>query len=180
MDHFFSNKEIAKLFRSISAAYTVKGNDYFKIIAYDKAADSIEHATSELKDLWDDGKLDTIAGLGKSIISHLDEIFKTGQSKYLNEILKKVNPAVFPLLEVPGIGPKKAEKLVETLKITDPAKVFDQVEAGAKSGKIAEIPSFGEKSAEDILEGLERYHKWSIKEHRMVLPQADTIANEII
>ncbi len=176
----FTNLEIAKLLRKIAAAYTILGENRFKVVAYENAATAVEHSTTEIKDLWDDNRLDTVPGLGPSIISHLEDIFKTGHSKHFNRVLARVNPSVFPLLEIPGLGPKKAEKLVETLKIKDPEKVFDELEKAVKSGQVASIPTFGEKSAQDILEGLERFKRGSIKEKRMVLPQADMIANEII
>lgn len=135
----------------MAAAYTILGENRFKIIAYENAATSVEHATSELKDLWDDGKLDTVPGLGAALISHLDEIFRTGKSKHFKEVLGKVNPAVFPLLEVPGIGPKKALQIVQT-------------------GKIPEY----------LLPNIEKYKKGRIKEKRMGLPEADAVANEIL
>jgi DNA polymerase (family 10) len=175
-----TNLEIASLFRKMAAAYTILGENRFKIIAYDNAATAVEHATSELKDLWDDNKLDSVPGLGSSIISHLDEIFKTGKSKHIESTLSKVNPAIFPLLEVPGIGPKKAEKIVETLGFYDPKTVFADVEKAAQEGKIAKIESFGEKSQSEILAGLDRHKKGSIKEKRMVLPLADSIAEDVI
>ncbi len=114
------NLELAKLLRKIAAAYTILGENRFKIIAYENAATAIEHATSEIKDLWEEGKLDEIPGLGPSISSHLDEIFRTGHSKHFDQILKKINPQVFPLLDVPGIGPKKAQKIVKEGK----AKIY--------------------------------------------------------
>ena len=145
------NIEIARLLRKIAAAYTILGENRFKIIAYENAATAIEHATSELKDLWEDGELDSIPGLGASITSHLDEIFKTGKSKHFDEILKKINPKVFPLLDVPGIGPRKALQIVKTGK----------------------IPGY-------LQENIERYKKGAIKERRMSLPDADAIADELI
>lgn len=174
------NLEIAKLLRKIAAAYTILGENRFKVIAYDNAATAVEHSTSELKDLWDDGKVDTVPGLGTSIQSHLDELFKTGKSKHFDEILKKVNPAVFPLLDVPGIGPKKAQKLVENLNIKNDQTVFSDLEKAAQAHKIAKMEDFGEKSEQDILAGIERYKKGSIKEKRMVLPIADGLAEELI
>lgn len=175
-----TNLEIAKILRKISAAYTVLGENRFKIIAYDNAATAVEHATSELKDLWDDDKLDTLPGLGPSIISHLDEIFKTGHSKHFDQILNKVNPAIFKLLDIPGLGPKKAEKLVEKLNIKNSKKVIEKLEIAAKTHKIASIPTFGAKSEQDILENISRFKKGAIKKERMVLPMADSIAEEII
>src|SRR3989344_2814966 len=108
MAHFFSNKDIARMLREVAAAYEVKGENRFKVIAYDNAATSTEHATSELKDLWEDKNLDTIAGLGKSIQSHLDELFKTGRVKHFEAVKKTLPSGIFALLEVPGLGPKTA------------------------------------------------------------------------
>ena len=173
MAHFFSNKEIAKLFRSISAAYTVKGDDYFKIIAYDKAADSIEHATSELKDLWDDHKLDTVPGLGKSIQSHLDELFKTGKVKHFEDVKKGLPQGMFELLDLSGMGPKSAYKLTKSLKI----KNIKDLEAAAHAGKIRSLSGFGQKSENDILASIAQYKG---QESRHLLPLAFSTAERIL
>mgnify|MGYP001576873855 CR=1 FL=1 len=146
-----NNIEIARLLRKIAAAYTILGENRFKIIAYENAATAIEHATSEMQDLWEEQKLDTIPGLGTSITAHLDEIFKTGHSKHFDEILKKINPKIFPLLEVPGIGPKKALEIVKTGK----------------------IPKYLEAN-------IKRYKKGNVKEKRIDLPTADRMAEEVI
>ena len=54
----FTNSEIVILLRNVAAALLIKAVNRFRIIAYEKAADSIEHLTSELKDIWDEGKLE--------------------------------------------------------------------------------------------------------------------------
>ena len=94
-----TNLEIAKLLRKMAAAYKILKENRFKVVAYENAATSVEHATSELKDLWDDGKLDRIPGLGPSITSHLDEIFKTGHSKHIDQTLKKISPEVLKKID---------------------------------------------------------------------------------
>jgi len=69
MNKNMTNLEIAELLRSIAACYELKDEDKnrFKIIAYQRAADAVEHLSSEAKDLYDDGKLTDVAGIGKSI-----------------------------------------------------------------------------------------------------------------
>ena len=67
MEKKFTNKEIANLLKNVSAAYQVKGKNQFQIRAYDLAADSIEHATSEVKDLWESGQIDQIPNVGSHI-----------------------------------------------------------------------------------------------------------------
>jgi len=173
MTKFFSNKEIAKLLRSIAAAYTVKGDDYFKITAYEKAADSVEHATSELKDLWDDNKLDTVPGLGASIWSHLDELFRTGKVRHFQEVKGGLPEAMFELLDIPGMGPKSAYKLTKSLKI----KSVNDLESNAKAGKVRTIEGFGEKSEQDILASITRFRQ---KSNRYLLTETFPITQRVL
>lgn len=149
MKHF-TNTQIADLLREVSAAYQAKGENRFKIIAYENAATSVEHATSELKDLWEEGKLDAVPALGESIRKHLDELFKTGRVKHFDDIKKDLPPGMFTLLGIGGLGPKNAFKLAEALNI----KSRDDLEKAAKAGKIRTLPTFGEKSEKTILAAL--------------------------
>jgi len=175
-----TNLEIAELLRRVAAAYEILGENRFRIIAYERAADSIEHLTSELKDYWDDKKLQEIPGVGEQLARHLDELFRTGHSKHFDSVMAKLPSAVFPLLLIPGIGPKKAYKLVTQLKLKSEKTVTDDLERAAKAHKIAPIEGFGEKSEELILTNIGIYRKGQIKENRMVLPIADGIASDLI
>ncbi len=179
-DRDMTNLEIAELLRNVAAAYEILGENPFKTIAYQKAADSIEHLTSDLKDMWDDGKLDTVPGVGSALASHLDELFRTGKVKHFDQVLSKLPKSIYPLLLVPGLGPKKAYKLVSELTLKDSKTVIADLEKAAQTHKIAAIVGFGEKSEEVILSGIESYKRGQIKENRMMLPEADGIARDII
>jgi DNA polymerase (family X) len=110
-----TNLEIAELLRDVAASYQLKDDTKYKfqIIAYERAADAVEHASSELKDLWDDGKLEEVPGIGPSIAQHLDELFKNGKSKHFEELMKDIPKEAFKLMELPGIGIKTAMKLIK-------------------------------------------------------------------
>jgi DNA polymerase (family 10) len=170
-----TNLQIAELLRAIAASYQLKGEDKnkFRIIAYQRAADAVEHASSELKDLWDDGKLKEVPGIGESIASHLDELFSTGSSKHFEAVMKGLPPAMFELMEVPGIGAKTAYKLVDELKI----RSVSDLEKAAKKGKISGLEGFGEQSQADIIKSIEET-KGRTKRH--LLPYALQIADDII
>ncbi len=175
-----SNTEIAELLRRVAAAYQILNENRFKIIAYERAADSIEHLTSDLKDYWDEGKLGDIPGVGESIAGYLDEFFKTGKVKHFDQVLGKLPASIYPLLLVPGIGPKKAYKLVQELKLHSAASIIDDLEKAAKAHRVSPIEGFGEKSEADILANIETYRRGQIKENRMVLPEADAVAKHVI
>lgn len=173
-----TNANLAKLLRAVSAALELTpGDNRFRIIAYDRAADSIEHASSEIKDLWDDGKLSDLSGVGESIASHLNELFTTGQVRHFNQILKKYPPALFELLEVPGLGPKNAYKLCKALGLVKAHTAISKLQKAAKSGQVAKIPGFGVDSQSSILRGLAEYVNRS---KRLLLPAAEKSAQDII
>lgn len=173
-----TNLEIAELLRSVAAAYQLKdaNKNKFRIIAYERAADAIEHESSELKDLWDENKLSDVAGVGESIASHLGDLFLYGESKHFNEILKGLPEAIFKLMELPGIGIKTAYKLVTRLKIGNVNPVGD-LQKAAVSGKIRSLEGFGEESEKEILEAVDKVKK---RVKRYLLPYAIKISEEII
>ncbi len=176
MSHTFTNAQISELFRNIAAAYEILGENRFKIIAYEKAAETIAglplSVQSSLKD--------ELPGIGKTIRSHLEELFKSGKVSHFESVFSKVPTAVFPLLSVSGIGPKKAYKLVQTLKLTKPDTVIDDLYIACKKRKIETIEGFGEKSQEDLIRHIEEYRKGAVKEKRIRLDEALFIAQSVV
>jgi len=176
MSREWSNKKVAELLRAVAAALEVKDGNKFKIKAYDEAASSIEHLTSEIKDLWDDGKLEEIPGVGKSLAKHLDELFHKGKVAHFETIFKGLPQAMFELLKIPGVGPKTAYKLCQELKIKDPQTAVEKLQKAAQEGRIRAIEGFGEQSEKDILEGINQQTQ---KDDRMLLPFAWELAEKI-
>ena len=172
-----NNREIVRLLRAISAAYEIKGENQFKVIAYDRAATSIEHSTIELKDLWEKHNLMSVPGIGTGLAEHLDELFRTGKVKHFEKVMAKLPSSMFPLLEIPRIGPKTAYKLVKSLKINNPSQAVSLLREAAEKGKIRDIPGFGEESEKEILHNLKEYNP-EIK--RMLLPFAWALAQRLI
>jgi DNA polymerase (family 10) len=173
-----TNTQLAKLLRAVAAALELSpGDNRFRITAYERAADSIEHASSEVKDLWDEGDLGSLAGVGESIASHLDELFSTGRVRHFNHILKPFPPAMFELLEIPGLGPKSAFKLCKALGLNRAHSAITKLQKAARKGLVAKIEDFGEDSQAAILKGITEYQNRS---HRLLLTAAEKTASEII
>lgn len=169
---------MAHLFRSVAAAYSLERGDHrFQSIAYQRAADAVEHATSEMKDLWEEGKLQEVAGIGSAMASHLDELFKTGRSKHLEGLLKHYPEAVFELMKVPGIGVKSAFKLAKTLGISKAHGAIERLEEAAKKGRVKGIEGFGEDSESKILQSISETKSRS---RRLLLPFAWEIADNLL
>lgn len=170
-----TNTQIAELLRAVAASYQLKGaeKNRFRIIAYQRAADAIEHSSSELKDLWDDGKLKDVPGVGESIAAHLDELFRTGSSAHFEAVMKGLPKGMFELMEVPGIGAKTAYRLVTELEV----KNLSDLERAAKAGKIAKLEGFGDQSEADIVKSIEEVKG---RTKRQLLPYAASNAGLVI
>lgn len=174
----FTNLKIAELLRSVAAAYEIKDEDKnkFKIIAYNRASDAIEHLSSEIKDVYDEGKLDDIPGVGTSIASHLKEIFSKGSSKHFDEVLSGLPPAMFKIMEIHGIGAKTAYKLTKEFDIKE-SNAVKKLKWLATKDKISRIPGFGEDSQASILKSISEYEG---KKYRLLLPYATNVALEVV
>ncbi len=174
-----NNLEIAELLRSVAAAYKLKGQNEnrFRIIAYERAADAVEHASSELKDLWDEGKIDDVPGIGTSISEHLDELFRKGRSKHFEDVMKGLPPAMFEMMKVPGIGAKTAYKLTQELGIKDSKNAISLLEKAINEGKVRKIEGFGEQSEESLQKAIKETKERTV---RILLPYAEKIAEDVI
>ncbi len=174
-----TNLEIAELLRNVAASYEIKDADKnkFRIIAYNRAADSIEHLSSELKDLWDEGKLTEVASIGSSIARHLDDLFRTGKSEHFVKVMSNIPPATFELMKLAGVGPKTSYKLVRNLNIYDKDEAISILKKACEKNKVALIEGFGEESQKDILRSINEYQGTS---KRMLLSYAWSRANEIL
>lgn len=177
-----TNQEIAQLLRDVAAAFAIKDEKKFRfqIIAYQKAADTIQYLTKEISDLYKDNKLSGLPGIGPSIQEHLAELIKTGHVKHFEFVMKSIPKSVFPLLSVPSFGPKKAYKLVTHFHLKNPATVTTNIARLARGGKIAGLEGFGEKSQADILRTLGEFSKGAGKTTRMLLPFAAELADTLV
>lgn len=180
MSKDLTNSEIAKLLRQVAAAFEIHDDNFFRVKAYQNAAVAIEHTGTHLKDLWQEGKIKDIPGVGPAIRQHLDELFQTGTVKHFVQETKDLPPGMFVLLGLPGFGPKTAYRLSKHFKLNDPKTAIDKLKKEAENGQIAALPGFGEKSQKDILDALTLAKLKSKEQKRMLLYEAEILSKEIV
>lgn len=143
------NQEIAKILYSL-AEYLEMDGVAFKPQAYEKAAIGVESLEADMENIYKKEGLEglkKIPGVGESIAEKIEEYLKTGKIKYYDDFKKKTPVDFGGLSAVEGLGPKKIKALYEKLGIRN----LDDLESAAKSGKIRDLPGFGEKMEKNIL-----------------------------
>lgn len=146
------NQELSRIFQEIGL-YLEMDDIPFKPAAYEKAAFSLATLAEDIEEIYNREKLaglEKIPGIGKNIAGRIEEYLKTGKIRDYEEFKKKMPVEMEELIAVEGIGPKAIRDLYKHLKI----KNLQDLEAAAKAGKIRTLPNFGEKSEQNILEGI--------------------------
>ncbi len=166
------NAEVAEILYEISELYALKGEPY-RSRAYMMAAQRIGSLTEDIREIWRRGELQSIPGVGKSIAAVIEEYLETGQSSKLEELREGLPRGVMELIELDGVGPKKAMKLYQELGINS----IDELEAAAKAGRIRRLKGFGPKTEENILRSIEEYRR---RQERFLLGAILPVIDEII
>ena len=167
------NKLIAEIFRNIAEMLEIKGENHFRIRAYERASQNIEALPGDIEAFVNEGTLKNIDGIGKDLEEKIKEIVSTGKLKYLEELKKDIPEGLIEMLDVPGIGPKTAKLLYEKLNIQDVV----MLERMAAAGKIRGLPGMGDKTEENILAGIDLFKKGR---ERLDLKTATDVADGFI
>ncbi|MGQ9681172.1 MAG: DNA polymerase/3'-5' exonuclease PolX [Anaerolineae bacterium] len=144
------NRQAAGVLLQIADMLDIKGEVVYKSLAYRRAAQSILDLGRDINEVWVEGGLRQIPGVGDALALKLDELLRTGRLQYLEELQDEVPAGVVSLLAIPDVGPKTAKLLWERLGATSIA----DVEQAARAGKLRELPGLGKRSEERILEGI--------------------------
>lgn len=169
----YTNQKLAETFRLIGDLMEIKGEVIYKILAYRKAADSLTSLGQDVNQIWRDGKLTGIPGVGKAIAEKIDELLETGELTFLNKLTDEVPLSLADLLQVQGLGPKKVAVFWKELGIT----TLEELESAARAGELSSLPGMGAKSEAKIIAGIEALARRS---GRMPLGVAWPFAQELL
>ena len=134
------NQEIASIFYEIADLLDAQGVKW-EPIAYRKAARSLESLPEPIEDVYSSGgkeNLMEIEGVGKAMADHIEEILKTGNLRKLDDLKAKIPEGVLQMMQIEGLGPKKAMILYKKLKI----KSLSDLKKAIKEQKIRKLEGF--------------------------------------
>jgi len=143
--------EIAEVFENIARLLELKGENPFKVRAYTHAARALETLSEPLETLIAEERLTAIDGIGKATGEKIAELSTHGRLDYYDNLREEFPPDILTLFEIQGLGAKKIKVLWDTLKVHS----VTNLERACKDGSVADLPGFGEKTAANILKGIE-------------------------
>ncbi len=158
-----TKNEIADILQEIATLLELRGENPFKVRAYQTGARVLEALEEDIGTVIAEERLGSIKGMGEALVQKVTELHRTGRLKFYDELKASVPAGMIEMLDIPGLGPKKILALSEKLGVTDIAALTQACEAG----RVAELDGFGEKTQAKLLQGIRnreaygRRHLWS-------------------
>jgi DNA polymerase (family 10) len=166
-------EKVAEILVEIGTLLELKGENPFKTRAYSNAARALEGVGEPLEKLIAEERLGEIQGIGESIQKKISELVTTGKLPYYEDLKASIPPGMVAMLEIPSLGPKKIKALHEKLGIGS----IEQLEQACKDGKVAGLPGFGEKTQQNLLDGITRRRTYAT---RHLLSDALAVAEPLL
>jgi DNA polymerase (family X) len=125
--------------------------------AYAAGARAVLSYPGDLAAALRSGELARVKGIGKSLSGVIGELLAQGDASLYRELKEKTPPGLMELLQVPGLGPKKARMLFHDLKITS----IGELEYACQENRLTALPGFGAKSQERIKKGIANRRRYA-------------------
>jgi DNA polymerase (family 10) len=171
---------VIRVLREIAALLRARGESEFRARAYETAATRIAQVQGDLPEMIRRGTLREIPGIGEGLAATITELVTTGRSSVHESLREGYPPGIGELLQIPGLGSKKALALWKTLGIGD----VDALEQACLDGRVRAVRGFGDKTEQKILEGIAEYRRVPETPDRRrlgdVLPGAEALLDHLV
>jgi len=144
------NADIARCFEEIADLLELGDENPFRVRAYRNAARVVGGLRLDIaQELAQGRELPHLAGIGEDLAGKMAEIAASGSCRLLGELRRKFPTGVTELLTLPGVGPKRVRALLEAH-----IGSLAELERAARSGRLRELPGFGETTERHVLEAV--------------------------
>ena len=168
--------QVASALREIGTILELQGENPFKCRAYLNGARTLETSATDLTELVRTNRLGELPGIGDALREKITTLITTGKLPYLEELRTTIPSGLLSLLDLPGLGPKKLRLLRDQLKIES----IEALTKACQDGRLASLDGFGEKTATNLLDSIQRRATYS-KLHRLgtALPAAQALLTHL-
>jgi DNA polymerase (family 10) len=149
--------EISDVLGEIATLLELKGENPFKIRAYQSGQRALDTIEEDLGTLIKEGRLGDVKGIGKALTDKIVTLFANEPLPFYDDLKASIEPGLIEMLDIPGMGAKKIKKLHDELGVTTIAGLTEACESGA----VAKLAGFGNKSVEKILSGIKNREAYS-------------------
>jgi DNA polymerase (family X) len=153
--------ELPKLLREFGQRTALRGGNPYRARAYYRAAENLSAVTEPLEKIIDEGRLETVPGIGRAIGDIVQKLHRTGTHPVLEAMRREVPAGVLNILSIPGLRPEKVLKIHHDLGVSS----LEDLEQAAREGRLAKVKGLGPALERKVLQGLEAHRKSEGQRH---------------
>lgn len=169
-----NNDQISSVFEEMADLLELSGENAFRVRAYRNGAKAIRDLSEQVSDILADAtrKLTDVDGIGETLAEKSQTLVETNQLPALEKLRALVPSSLRLVMQVPGVGSKKASTLWKELQVVDLATLKEACE----SGKVRELKGFGVKTEQAILKAIPMVEQAS---QRLRIDEADALVHRL-
>jgi DNA polymerase (family 10) len=140
----------------IAVLLELSGANGFRVRAYQNGSRTLASMEEDLFTIVSENRIVEVKGIGKGIGGLITEAVMHGTWGNMQSLYEKIPPGLIEIVGIPGLGPKRARILYESLGI-------DSVEAlktACELGHVSPLSGFGEKSQQKYLDGIDLLRRY--------------------
>lgn len=146
---------ITDLLEDFAVLMELKGENPFKIRAYQNGARALETFDGEVAEAVESGELKQVKGIGAGLFADIKTLVTTGNLPAYDQLKAETPAGLLEILSIPGLGAKKVRAIHEGLGIT----TVGELEYACLENRLVGLAGFGEKTQAKILKSIESWKK---------------------
>ena len=153
---FMTKSQISAVLEQVAVLLELDGANRFRVIAYQNASRALASLEEDILTVVRDERITDVKGIGKGLGGLITEAVLEGTWGDLPSLYERIPPGLMEIVEIPGLGPKRARTMYEELGVDS----VESLKAACEMGHVAPLSGFGEKSQQKYLEGIELLRRY--------------------
>jgi DNA polymerase (family X) len=163
------NGEIVRALEAIATLMEIKGEAYYRVLGYQRAAESVGSLGRQVTEVED---LTQLPHVGPTTAEVIRDLAEDRTPQVLADLLAEIPAGLVEMTHLPAVGPRTVHTLWKELGVESVEEL-----AELEEGRIAGLKGFGKKSEEKILRAAKNYNA---QERRMLLDTATALGEEML
>jgi DNA polymerase (family 10) len=146
---------VIDLLEQLAVLMELKGENPFKIRAYQNGARALETFDGDLAAAVETGELKKVKGIGAGLFADIHTLVTTGGLPTFEQLKAEIPEGLIEMLSIPGLGAKKVRAIHDGLGIT----TVGELEYACMENRLVDLAGFGEKTQAKVLKSIESWKK---------------------
>ena len=153
---YVSKTQLVDVLEQIAVLLELSGANGFRVRAYQNGSRTLASMEEDLFTVVSENRIVEIKGIGKGIGGLITEAVMYGTWGDMQSLYDRIPPGLIEIVGIPGLGPKRARILYESLGVDS----VESLKISCELDHVSKLSGFGKKSQQKYLEGIDLLYRY--------------------